>query len=63
MLNALVALGITQKAAAADSRERDGQQRRITSFIRARDGVRGYKGVITSGAQAQREIPGVGKGL
>lgn len=63
MMDALIKHTVKVKADAATSKERGQHQRRITSFSKGRDAIKSYKKPIVSGAQAQRDIDGVGKGI
>ena len=62
MLAILTNLTIEMKAA-APPKERTALTHKITSFTKARDAIRGYTNEIKSGAQARKEIPGVGEGI
>lgn len=62
MLDSLIELAQRQKASASGA-EKAQHSRRIASFIKAHDAIRDFGGAIQSGAQAQRDIPGVGKGI
>jgi DNA polymerase lambda len=62
MLNDLIDHTIEIKAGTT-GKVKATHQRRITSFIRGRDAIKDYTEPITSGPQAQKNIPGVGKGI
>jgi len=62
MLNDLIEITIKQKST-ADSKDRIAYGHKITSFTKGRDAINGYTKEITSGAQARKEIPGVGEGI
>lgn len=62
MLDSLINHATKQKASSSGT-DKAQHARRITSFIKARDAIKDFKGEIKSGAQAQRDIPGVGKGI
>jgi DNA polymerase beta len=62
MLNDLIEVTIKQKST-ADSKDRIAYGHKITSFTKGRDAINGYTKEITSGAQARKEIPGVGEGI
>ena len=62
MLDRLITHTIGVKAAAT-GKDKANHQRRINSFIRARDAIKDYGKPIQSGSQAQKEIAGVGKGI
>ncbi len=62
LLDSLISLATKQKASSSGT-EKTQNARRIASFIKARDAIKDFKGEIKSGAQAQRDIPSVGKGI
>lgn len=62
MLNQLIDLTVKKKAT-LPSTKRAQEQQRINSFVKARDAINGYNKPITSGAMAQKDIDGVGKGI
>lgn len=62
MLDSLIQRATELKAGASTAAERGQQQRRITSFIRARDAIKKHKSKITMVSQA-KAIDGVGKGI
>jgi DNA polymerase/3'-5' exonuclease PolX len=62
ILDRLIEYTIQLKASSSGS-DKTSHQRRIASFIRARDAIKDYPKVITKGSQAQKEIEGVGKGI
>jgi len=62
MLDILIAFTLKLKAGSKGA-DKANQQRRINSFIKARDAIKDYPKEIKSGSQAQKEIDGVGKGI
>jgi DNA polymerase/3'-5' exonuclease PolX len=62
MLDDLINHTIKVKAGSV-GKDKSDHQRRINSFIRGRDGIKDYVKEIRSGAQAQKDIEGVGKGI
>jgi len=62
MLDDLINHTIKIKASAS-GRDKANHQRRINSFIKGRDAVKDYPIQITSGAQAQKQIEGIGAGI
>jgi DNA polymerase/3'-5' exonuclease PolX len=62
MLSSLIDITVALKAV-ADAKDRTALSHRITSFMKGRDAIRGYQHEITSGAQARKDIPGVGEGI
>ena len=61
-LNALIKVTIALKAGSSGS-EKTRHTRRLGSFIKGRDAIKDYSKKIETGAQAQKEIGGVGKGI
>jgi len=61
-INKLIDISIAQKANMSGT-DKSQQQRRINSFVKARDAIKSYPKEIKSGAQAQKHIDGVGKGI
>jgi len=49
--------------ASAQGKEKSNHTRRLNSFFKGRDAIASYEGKILSGAQAKKEIPGVGPGI
>lgn len=62
MLNSLIAITLAIKASST-GKDKANHSRRINSFQRAKDGIAAYDKRITSGAQAKKEIDGVGAGI
>jgi DNA polymerase lambda len=62
MLDDLINHTIRIKASST-GRDKANHQRRINSFIKGRDAIKDYTIQITSGAQAQKQIEGVGPGI
>ncbi len=62
MIDTLIKVTTEIKAGAAP-KDRVALSHKITSFIKARDSIRGYPKAIKSGSQAKKEIPGVGEGI
>lgn len=62
VLNKLIDHTIALKASASGA-EKTRHSRRINSFIRGRDAIKDYSKKITTGAQAQKDLEGVGKGI
>jgi len=49
--------------ASATGKDKANHQRRINSFIKGRDAIKDYSKPITSGAQAKKQIEGIGAGI
>jgi DNA polymerase/3'-5' exonuclease PolX len=62
MLNELIEHYVSLKSTAA-AKDRVAIGHKISSFTKGRDAISGFTRVITSGAQARKEIPGVGEGI
>jgi DNA polymerase/3'-5' exonuclease PolX len=62
MLDALIEHTTALKAG-ANQKDRVAYGHKISSFTKGRDAIRGFEGEIKSGAQARKDIPGVGEGI
>jgi DNA polymerase/3'-5' exonuclease PolX len=60
MLTMLIDFTVKKKATSTKKAQ---EQQRINSFVKARDAISGFNKPVTSGAMAQRDIDGVGKGI